>query len=108
MRMDEPKKCKPKDVTANCKLVTSGSDMLIPNKQVLLDTDSRPTADPVALALLRKIEEKNDEEELEKMEMDQWKFAALVVDRFCLVLFSLYWIVGTVGIFLAVPLISSY
>jgi len=44
---------------------------------------------------------KKADEELELI--NDWKFAAMVVDRFCLIIFTLFTIFATVGVLLTAP-----
>ncbi|KAK3915891.1 Neuronal acetylcholine receptor subunit alpha-7 [Frankliniella fusca] len=76
----------------------------------LEDASSGSPACPVAArdlqAILRELQfitnrmKKNDEE----MELiNDWKFAAMVVDRFCLIIFTVFTIIATVAVLLSAP-----
>ena len=52
---------------------------------------------------LRYITGKMKEDSLANEEVNDWKFAALVIDRLCLIIFSLYTVIVTLGIFFAAP-----
>ncbi len=49
--------------------------------------------------ITHKIKEDNETEE----EVNDWKFAAMVIDRLCIWVFSIYMIVTTLAIFFSAP-----
>ncbi len=51
------------------------------------------------LAELKRITKKMTEDAEAEVEANEWKFAAMVVDRLCLCVFSLYLVVATVSVF---------